>query len=202
MLSCKKEYDERNGEATWLSYETIKKPPCAQTDQKTDSVRKSEQLYFGSSDRIPQGEGLLVDTGAKNNLVGDGWVRRMNALNQKAGRPTSTAHDLGYTVTLGGVGKNSQRSDTYVNVPTEVAGQPSKFSATVIQNSDLPALLGLKSLQEKNAVLDVRNNRLLLSKSPNAVKVYYQEDQVKVIDLVQAPGGYLMIPCSPTCNKP
>ena len=35
-----------------------------------------------------------------------------------------------------------------------------------------------------------------MPKNPADVKIYYEKEKVTVIDLVQAPGGYLMIPCS------
>ena len=120
----------------------------------------------------------------------------MDKLNQPAGKSASVWNELDHTVTLGGVGKHCQKTNKSVTVPTTIAGMQSQFKSTVIPNSDLPALLGLRSLKQKNAVLDIRNNQLIMPKETADVKIHYDKAKVTVIDLVEAPGGYLMIPCS------
>ena len=166
---------------TWISYD----------DEDTTTTSKS---YFGASDRLSEGEALLVDTGAYGNLVGSEWVKRMDANNSKHGLKPSHTRNIG-KVTLGGVGKNTQESHTEVIVPTVVDGVVDNFSAVMIDDSNLPALLGLKSLQNKNAILDLRTNRLIIPNSPNDVRIEFKQERTNVLQMHQAPGGFLMLPC-------
>ena len=98
-------------------------------------------------------------------------------------------------VTLGGVGKNTQESTTEVIIPTVVDGVVDNFSAVMIDDSHLPALLGLKSLRNKNAILDLRTNRLIIPNSPSDVRIENKQENTKVFQMHQAPGGFLMLPC-------
>ena len=79
----------------------------------------------------------------------------MDRLNQQFGRPKSTRAPLGRTVTLGGVGKNTQENNQSVMVPTSVNGDSFTFTAAVVDGSDLPALLSMKTLRDNRAVLDL-----------------------------------------------
>ena len=143
---------------------------------------------------------MLLDTGAWNNLVGDRWVKRMDEINAKAGRPTHVRKRLPQNITLGGVGKNTQTATHEVVVHTMIDGMNTKFEATVLEDSDIPAILGMRSMQEKHGVIDLRNNRLLLPDDPADIKIVVK-NKCKVFQLRQAPGGYLMLPCSPGTNS-
>ena len=149
-----------------------------------------------TSDKFKKGEAMLVDTGAFNNLVGSQWVDRMDRLNQKCGLPKRTRAPLGRTVTLGGVGKNTQESSHSVRVPTSVNGDKSTFTATVVDGSDLPALLGMKTLRDNRSVLDLENDRLIMPQPGQTIKIVYPPG-TKVLQFERAPGGFLMLPCSP-----
>ena len=146
------EEDSRYTWHTWISYD----------DEDTTTTSKS---YVGASDRLPEGEALLVDTGAYGNLVGSEWVKRMDVNNSK-----SHTRNIG-KVTLGGVGKNTQESHTEVIISTVVDGVVDHFSAVMIDDNHLLALLGLKSLQNKHAILDLRTNRVIIPNSPNDVRI-------------------------------
>ena len=175
------EEDSRYTWHTWISYD----------DEDTTTTSKS---YFGASDRLSEGEALLVDTGAYGNLVGSEWVKRMDANNSKHGLKPSHTRNIG-KVTLGGVGDKTQESHTEVIVPTVVDGVVDNFSAVMIDDNHLPALLGLKSLQSNNAILDLRTNRLIIPNSPNDVRIEFKQERTNVLQMQQAPGGFLMLPC-------
>ena len=117
-----------------------------QESNDTERGETHEDVFFGSSHQLNQGEAMLLDTGAWNNLVGSQWVERMDALNGQAGGKGSVRSRLPHTLTLGGVGKHSQKSNHSVKVNTFISGDTSTYEATVIDNSKLPALLGVKSL--------------------------------------------------------
>ena len=138
----------------------------------------------------------MIDTGAWNNLVGSSWVDRMNRQNKAIGKVPSTEQKLAKPVVLGGVGKDTQEAKHRVTMPTTIGGADSQFSATMIDGSNLPALLGLKTLKEKNGILDLRTNRLIMSNSSDSVTIDCPVGTT-VLQLEPAPGGYLMLPCTP-----
>ena len=160
--------------------------------EKEDKVN----VMFGRSDRIQKCEALLLDTGAYKNLVGDAWVARLDKLNAEAGLKPSGRNQLMKPLTLGGVGKDTQQADKEVVIPISVDGEKAVFQATLVENSDLPALLGLNTIERMNGIIDTRTKTLILPKSRDDVKISCKPG-TKELQLVQAPGGYLMLPCSP-----
>ena len=129
-------------------------------------------------------------------MVGDGWVQRMDAINQQNGLGKSSRTPLERNVTLGGVGTGTQESTHSVSVPCEINGTKSDFVATILENSDIPAILGMESMQRKNAILDLVHNVMIVAEDPADVKIVV-DGSAKIFQLQQAPGGYLMLPCSP-----
>ena len=174
-----------DGDMVWHAWESYDK-------NHEDRVN----VMFGRADRIRDGEALLIDTGAYKNLVGDRWVARQDKLNQAAGKKTSVWKDLPRPLTLGGVGANTQESTKETTVPISIGGEQAVFQASLLENSELPALLGLSTLEKMNGILDLHHKRLILPKSRDDVEIKYKKG-TKVLQLVQAPGGYLMLPCSP-----
>ena len=161
-----------------------------------ESEETTERVYLRKSDRLEHGEALLLDTGANKNLAGGKWVERMDKINSSYGIRKSEKSDLGYTAALGGVGTGVQRTRTKVQVPTTIAGKLGTFTATYIEDSDLPALLGMQTMQDANAIIDLRHHRLILPDSQGDVKLQYKKG-TSVLPLIEAPGGFLMLPCSP-----
>ena len=54
----------------------------------------------------------------------------------------------------------------------------------------------MKTLQERGAYLDLRNKRLIMPESEGDVQISVSK-KAKVYQLIQAPGGYFMLPCTP-----
>ena len=192
------EYEEFLAEASmsWPVWETLTSSIVSLPKSSSLDPGDTQGVHFGTSDKLKKGEAMLLDTGAFNNLVGSQWVDRMDRLNQRCGLPSSTRAPLGRTVTLGGVGKNTQESSHSVRVPTSVNGDKSTFTATVVDGSDLPALLGMKTLRDNRSVLDLENDRLIMPQPGQTIQIVYPPG-TKVLQLERAPGGFLMLPCSP-----
>jgi hypothetical protein len=188
------EYDPLwTSEQTWMVRELLREREVA-TDSGTH-----DNIFFGKADRIHGCECMLLDTGAYKNIVGDAWVERMDKINKQFGRPKHTTKTLNTKVVLGGVGTGTQESNIEVTVPCEVSGKKTDFKATVLKNSDIPAILGMKTMQDNHGILDLRNKRLIFPKKPSDVKITIAEDTA-VYQLEQAPGGYFMLPCTPGSN--
>ena len=157
-------------------------------------------VFFGKSDRIPGCESMLIDTGAFNNIAGDGWVERMDKVNKAHGIPQHEVHELEEKVILGGVGTGTQESTQGVTVPVEVGGIRTSFQATVLKDSNIPAILGMKTMQKNHGILDLRNKCLIFPDKPEDVQIIVSKN-TKVYHLEQAPGGYFMLPCTPGSDK-
>ena len=110
--------------------------------------------------------GLLVDPGAHDNLGGSNTFRHLG--NQIGTRVINRRLDLPLNVS--GVGKESQQAREAMTVEFQLMGQndeviQASYCAPVIENSNLPPLLGLKSLTAKRALLDMHSRFVDLSRS-------------------------------------
>ena len=148
------------------------------------------------------GEGLLVDPGSPDNLVGSGWSKRMASLMTSAGGPAPfyAPHYL----EVGGAGQGAQVARTKVThhivCPTiDKAGGPGvpvagTFEAPEIESEKVPALLGLKTLVRMKAIMDMGQNRLIVP-GPGAVQMHFPAGTT-VYPLEPTHSGNLLLPCS------
>jgi hypothetical protein len=144
--------------------------------------------------RLEHTEALLVDVGAHDNLTGDAWVERMEKLCREHGL-TPTWRQLNKPMGVEGVGTSSQTCTMGVRMPVAVStGEMGTFSAPVIPNSNVPALLGMKTLKKWRAMIDVVEKKLYLM-GPGSVKVSCPPGS-RVYDLQESPSGHLMLPVS------
>lgn len=149
--------------------------------------------FYHTNVRLKDRESLLVDVGAIGNLCGSKWASRVEAAGAKAGQG-SQWDKLQKAVELEGVGQNSSSGHSTVKLPIKLEnGDQGEFQSLVV-DGDLPALLGLDTLQRHRAILCLETLRLIfpgqggykLSLSPGS----------KVHKLHKAPTGHLMLPCS------
>lgn len=156
---------------------------------------------YHSMTRLSHGrEGLLVDPGAYDNLQGEHWLQRQVLRAQRAGVPDPVTYkNLIRPLGVEGVGNGTQTATQEATVTGVIQmpdGQtlPTKYTAPVIPDSEIPALLGLKSLKEKRAILDLVNNRLYLC-GRGEPKFVLPEDSV-CLQLEPAASGHLLLPFS------
>lgn len=191
-------------------YENMPRPGTAATQDSSSALKPGRKIWtfepsgfypwwhedaaFHAKVRLPSGEGLLVDCGAVSNLAGDRWLYRQKAIAEAHGQGTSI-ETLDKPGSVEGVGEGSSRIGHRAGVPICLAsGQEAKFETSVVTDSDLPALLGLESLERQGALIDCRNRKLIqvgaggykLQLSPNSTSH----------DLQRAPSGHLLLPCS------
>ena len=138
-------------------------------------------------------EGLLVDCGAVSNLAGDKWVERTSKLAALHGQGTTMESRKAQTVE--GVGSGSSTITQQAKVPVCIAsGDIGSFDTAVVSNSELPALMGLESLERNRALIDVIGKKLIyigqggyeLKLSPGSL----------VMQLEKVPSGHLLLPSS------
>ena len=173
---------------------------------KVDSTGGGSNTAIGSTDaNIPdcyrmlhkRGEGILIDPGSYDNLVGSGWSRRQDALARAAGQKASqyTPCDLD----VGGVGTgvvHSHRQVTHQISCPMLCGAVCEgtFTASEIESDVVPALIGLRALTKMRCILDVASNRLIVP-GPGVAEIKCPAG-TREHPLEQTQSGHLMMPCS------
>lgn len=139
---------------------------------------------------------FAAQTGSLANLVGSEWVREVQTTLNDQGITTETKART-QPLRVGGVGKGSQSCHEEVTIPLAMARHDGSvkggtFSAPVISGSSAPALLGLRSLTEHRAILDLVSNQIHLL-GPGEARLELPEGS-ETFNLERAPTGHLMLP--------
>ncbi|CAE7212919.1 unnamed protein product [Symbiodinium sp. CCMP2456] len=137
--------------------------------------------------------GLLIDPGAHDNLVGERTAQRM----QEIVGVKAKSLKMNRSLSVEGVGKDSQQADVAQRMTLRLRSDDNKqvvgsFTAPVIAGSDLPPLLGLKSLKSFRGILDMGNNKLYLP-GPAGCEIQRCPGTV-AYDLKMSDSGHLILP--------
>ena len=174
-------------------------------DKKQMNEDKNKPAVYSSGTRLSDGrEGLLVDCGAYDNLMGSRWRDRQGSNANEAGlsmKVTTNHHS-----SIRGVGQGESTASTVVEMPIGIPNHGTgTFTGPVLDNSDIPALLGLRTMEEKYGILDMRPNERCLWFADDArdLKIVPREGaKVQRHQLIQAPSGHLLLPCSDFKQRP
>lgn len=143
--------------------------------------------------RLPQGqEGVLVDCGAVQNLTGDRWLDRVKAILARFSQGISVK-PLARERSVEGVGTGASQICSHADVPICTAtGTKGIYSAAVVRDSDLPALLGLEPLEAQRALIDVHNRQIYFV-GPGGYDLKLSPGS-ECHNLVKIPSGHLLLP--------
>ena len=163
------------------------------TSQHPDTFVGTESYYnraerydvFSASSRLRFG--LLVDTGAPDNVVGEEWVNRIS-------KEHNLAHEIRWkkhSAELSGVGHGSVKANWRAKIPISLSDNHSAcWDAQVVSGAGqyLPPLHGLESLIRHRTVLDFTDPKNLTMSclvKPNTRQTFKLE---KI-------NGHLILPC-------
>ena len=125
-------------------------------------------LYLNfSSTRLGDGEeGLMVDTGAYDNLCGSEWADRVAVILNQYNLKVLTS-PLERAVTVEGVGKVASVARTLGKFPGALKDKDGVvrrvlFESPIVPQSGIPALWGRRSLAAHRAVIDIISNTIVL----------------------------------------
>ena len=152
---------------------------------------------------LEDGMSIIVDPGAYTNLAGKQWVKaqsRKALENNHQPKQTKMTRPLG----ISGVGDGAQECKFQASVPVAVPAEyPSgistalhTFECPIVEGSgeNLPALLGLKSMADKKAILEMTPGKeALIFPGPGGYEIKLAPGHTK-IPLKKAPSGHLCIP--------
>ena len=159
----------------------------------TTCAAGSQESYLVKM-KTRKGEAILIDPGSPGNLVGERWSQRHAQECARAGvaAPGYTSID---PFVVGGVGANPQTCRKRVSHRIGLDdGLRGSYTAPEIPDSDVPALMGLETIDNHRALLDVHSKRLILV-GPGGYKLQLSPGS-RVYNLEQANTGHLMLPCS------
>lgn len=170
-----------------------------------NSVGVIHNIYHSNAVLRDGREGLLVDTGAVFNLTGDSWLQRMEG-HVPENMPIHYER-LSEPQGVMGVGQNASTATHVAAVPVGMADQgiepdeSFRYKATVITDSDVPALLGLQSMMASNCILDLRPGKMHMytAEDADAIEIKYTPDKEHLVGrlkMARAQSGHLMLPCS------
>ena len=111
------------------------------------------------------GEGLLIDTGACDNLMGEKWLERVTAIHPNSRTPDNKLQihwtKLNTPSPVGGVGKDIVHGEWRARVPISMPGNKrTLYEALYLPDNNTPALFGTKAMQRTNTILDLRAGKL------------------------------------------
>ena len=159
------------------------------------------QQSFHTETRLADGRiGLLVDPGSVGNLAGDEWMQGLAKEAFDSGRkPSETRRPRPLQVS--GVGAGAQECTHNCVIPTACVGADGKadegtFTAPTVKGSQLPGLLGLHSLEQCRAILDMHKGKLHFCGPGDYDLEQHLPPGTKTYDLAKAPSGHLLLPCN------
>ena len=137
------------------------------------------------------------------NLTGDSWTRRMDQRLPYGMSPEYNKLETPQSVM--GVGKEPDVATKSILMPigltTTDGAMHAKYSATVLPDSDVPALLGLNCMQQSKAILDLRPNHehMWIANNLDDIEIRIKpgrEGEVTKIPMMKAPSGHLILRCT------
>ena len=159
-------------------------------------------LKQNTKTKLPDGRlSLLVDLGSRINIIGKNTAEDFKRCAESNGHEAKlTARQS--RLNVNGVGAGSAPCDTQILLPIAVKFEESpatldNYTANVAEGSgsDLPGILGSKSMQDKDAVLILRDGKeMLVFPGPGGYKIEWSPG-TKRLPMISAPSGHLVVPC-------
>jgi len=158
----------------------------------------STHAYIHGSTNIPGKEGLLVDTGAWENLSGGASINRQAAAAEKAGHKTEWKR-LAKPRNVSGVGGRARTCTHQAEVPGRLTnGAIIKYATPVIPDeesgepSTVPSLYGLRSMEEENTFFGTRNGLMAMVPDGRENEIVWPEG-TRFIQCERAPSNHWLI---------
>ena len=144
--------------------------------------------------------GILFDPGSVGNLQGDEWAKEISRTAIASGRhPEQLKRPK--PLRVAGVGHGSQEATHDLRIPvclkqTNGTYSSGTFEAPTIKNSNLPALLGLNTLEKLGAIVNFKTHELFIPGPGEAKLQEAMPSGTEAYQLEKAPSGHLLLPCS------
>ena len=153
--------------------------------------------YISNTELADGRQALLIDPGSWHNLTGSPWARRTAVLASRHNRQSKQT-ERAKPLNVSGVGKDAQQCTHDCELPIELRTVDGRslagmFKAPTINGHALPALLGLRTLIERRAIMDFTTMQISFT-GPGESRIDYSPG-TDTFKMLQAPSGHLMLPC-------
>ena len=191
--------DSRNRQRTTATHLT--------TDNDTDDDNEhveticSTLMKRQSRTKLPNGHSILVDIGSRINIIGTNTAQALSMTAAQHNKNTKF-EKLQHPLMVNGVGKGSTPCYEQATIPIAVQYEDQPATATEYHTNvaeapgeNLPAILGLQSMQDKDTVLILRRGKEVLAMpGPGGYKIEWSPG-TKLLPITAAPSGHFVIPC-------
>ena len=177
--------------------------PDAESQPRSAAVNATSEsgitsVYHGATRLSGEHQGPVVDPGSIFNLCGDRWAKTHYRIAETHGRTAKHAK-RDQPLQVAGVGHGTQGAKFDVNIPVALKTTTGNFKigafdAPCIQDSDIPGLLGLKSLEENRAILDTVHSRLYFLGKGDCDLMSLLPPGTECYDLQKSTSGHLILP--------
>ena len=162
-------------------------------DPKAEAKQAGLCDIYHERTRVHGKVGLLVDPGAHDNLCGS---NTMELMADQLGCQVE-AKELSRPLNVQGVGKGSQQARVSHSLKFALKADGAEqvsgsFNTPIVPDSDLPPLLGLKSLKRSKAILDTHGQKLIIP-GPGGVEMIMSPGSL-VFPLEMSDSGHLILP--------
>ena len=167
------------------------------SDASTRASSQTSRTFISSTELSDGRQALLLDIGSWNNLTGTPWARRTAVLGGRAGRQAKqTRRERPLDVSGVGTGVQTCTHDCELPITlktTDDRALVGLYRAPTVDDNALPALLGLKTLLERRAIIDLTRMQISFT-GPGESRIDFSPG-TDTFAMMQAPSGHLMLPC-------
>jgi hypothetical protein len=181
--------------------EAMRLPTGSETSEPR-SGEQNETLQSSSSIKLPDGRlSLVVDLGSRVNVIGVNTQEEFATKAFEAGIHTQY-HFRQRTLNLTGVGNGSAPCNCEAVCPIAVehigkGHAHDEYKTNVVEEggADLPAILGSQDMQDKDAVIILRQGHEMLAfPGKGGYKIEWSPG-TQLLPMIPAPSGHLVVPC-------
>jgi len=134
----------------------------------------------------------MIDTGALGNLMGSCFFMRVKTFASRF-RLQTIYQRMSQALGVEGVGKNAQECTHQGTLPVALEdASVGEFTAPIIENSEVPGILGLVRMEQQRAIIDTFGKKYIVP-GPNGVEMKLSPGS-KIFNLKKAMSGHLMLP--------
>ena len=152
--------------------------------------RRNNFIFADPPTQLQGAHGILIDTGAVQNLHSDYWRRRFQKALDEHGLIPRMRRSV---ATFTGIGGKPDVSTREMRFPICVDGQCGTFTSQEMEESRVPAILGLTGLEANKAMIIPHDERIII---PNGGKVRITvSKEVQIVKCIRTPSGHLLLPC-------
>ena len=196
-----KSWSQRTIEEYFQEKEAAEQAMLAETPGDVRLDVAEVHLRTESQTKLTNHNSMLVDLGSRVNVIGRDTLEEFKTAATRHGLETQYV-PRETRLHIHGVGANAAICDHEAILPIAVKykdrdAQREKFRANIADGvgTKLPAILGSKSMQDKDSVIVLRDGKeMLVFPGPGGYRIEWSPG-TRLLPMTSAPSGHLVVPC-------